>query len=418
MSKKLIIYFLPLLFSSGSFFFSHAQALQTWETFNETNSGLANNTIRCLLIDHNNSVWIGTDNGLSVLTDGNWETFNSSNSALTDNYIRALAVDEENKIWIGTTLGGVFTFDGVSWENYSTFNSDIPDNFIRSIAIDSTGKKWIGTVEGLTCFNDISWQTWTIANSGIFSNNISAIGIGHHNEKFIGTVNGGLIYIDSANLTLNNYTILSGGVPDNSTVSVQIDNLGKPWFACPAAGIFTDTGNQTWLTINSTNSELPTNSLTTMVIDRDQNFIIGSHLNGLIIRHYNNTWDNFTVANSSLPENHILSVAKDSLDNIWVGTYSSGLVKLKIDHLGIAENNGKTELKSYPNPAFSNSTISISRYLNNPLIQLLSTEGKIIEQQQFDSQTNFVTLPVVPPGTYILKIEEENQTSLIRILVN
>jgi ligand-binding sensor domain-containing protein len=261
MYKKIIVLFLPLYLCSGSFFYGQ---ITEWEIFDESNSLLPNNTVRCLIVDRTNELWIGTDHGLAHLSNGSWEIFNTTNSGLTDDYIRALAVDYNNDIWVGTTLGGVFKYDGSNWQEFSTFNSNIPDNFIRAISIDTAGNKWIGTVEGLTMFNDTNWQTWTIANSGILSNNITSIGIDSQNNKYIGTINGGLIYI--INGILSNYTILNAGVPDNSVATVQIDELGKPWYASPAQGLFTDTGNQTWLLQNSSNSGLASNSLTSILV--------------------------------------------------------------------------------------------------------------------------------------------------------
>ena len=101
--------------------------------------------------------------------------------------------------------------------------------------------------------------------------------------------------------------------------------------------MFTDVGNQTWLSLNVANSALPSNSLTAFEIDRNQNFIIGTHQNGVVIRTHDAVWSNFTVTNSELPENHILSITKDSNDFVWIGTYSKGLVRMQQGETGIDE---------------------------------------------------------------------------------
>jgi ligand-binding sensor domain-containing protein len=389
----------------------------TWETFNMTNSPMPDNTVRCLLVDNMNTLWIGTDNGLAHLSHDSWEIFNEANSGLSDNYVRALAVDQNNAIWVGSTLGGIQKFDGSTWTNFNTNTSGIPDNFIKTISIDLHGNKWVGTAEGLSWFNDTTWTTWTTANSPLLTNNISSVGIGEQNEKYIGTINGGLVYMDADTNFTGIWYILNSGVPDNSALKVQIDSLGKPWYAGSAGGLWTDTGNQTWMAFNYANSPMPTNSLTNMYLDDLNNFYLATQQNGLVIKRYNQSWTNYTPGNSDLAENYILSVAKDANGDVWLGTFSKGLVKLKEEFLGLSEAGAMGQLKAYPNPVESGGIVHFNGVLNNARITVLTTDAKIISDQVFEGDISLIELPELESGTYLIRVAEKSGSAVVRVMV-
>jgi len=416
MLKTLFFLLVPLYLCSGTFLFAQT-LVPSWEVFNEANSPLPNNTVRCLAVDNDNGLWVGTDHGLAHLNNGVWEIFNTTNSTIGDDYIRALAVDSSNAIWIGTTLNGILKYDGVSFQTFNDANSDIPDNFIKTISIDKLGHKWLGTVEGLTRFDDTSWVTWTTSNSSISTNNISSIGVGINNEKYIGTINGGLIYMDNASNIIGNYYILNSGVPDNSALKVEMDNLGKPWYAGSAGGLFTDPGNQAWVSFNVNNSMILTNSLTTMKLDAMNNIYMGTQLQGLMIKRNNATWTFYSTDNSDLPEDHILSITKDSNGTVWIGTYSKGLVKLEEAPLGINALEALTTLQVYPNPAKSASEIYFNQTLKNAHVSIYGMDGKLVHEISTADSFNSVQLPELQAGYYLLNVQSKHGSKRMELLV-
>jgi ligand-binding sensor domain-containing protein len=407
-----LILILPLLFGNGSFFLS--QITSDWEVFNSSNSPITNNTIRCLAVDSNNTIWIGTDHGLFNYNQGIWNSFNTQNSELTDDYIRSLAVDYNNHIWIGTTLSGIFKYDGSSWTNYNTSNSDIADNFIRTISFSPSHELWIGTVEGLCRYNLNTWTTWTIANSGLLSNNITSIAFDQAGIPCVTTINGGIFYIVNDNPMI--YTLATSNLPDNSSIAVQYDIQNKPWFASTAQGIFTETGNQIWLTFNVSNSAIPTNSLTAFEIDHFQNFLIGSHQNGVIIRTNNSDWVNFDGQNSPLPDNFIHCITRDSTENIWVGTDNGGLVRFRLEFSEIEEQSFVDHLEVYPNPVSNQSSLHFSVDVSNYQVTLTDIHGRSypIEMSQ---QGDISSLKNITPGIYRLVFIGEKSQFVKKLVV-
>ena len=251
----------------------------------------------------------------------------------------------------------------------------------------------------------------------MLTNNITSIGVGLQNEKYIGTINGGLLYFDSTTTLLANYTIENSGVPDNSALKVKIDSLGKPWYAGSAGGLFTDPGNQTWLSFNYNNSPMPTNSLTTFELDSENTFYMGTQQDGLVIRRYDQDWDFYTTNNSLLPENHILSLVKDMKGNLWIGTYSKGLVKLKEETLGASLNQNNPSMFVRPNPIQKSGEVYFSRPLKNPKITIISSDARVVYQELINQTTDRFKCPLIESGSYLLVLEHEDQTTIIRATI-
>jgi ligand-binding sensor domain-containing protein len=107
-------------------------------------------------IDINGYFWIGNDNGLNTILDPsrpNATLVSNFGYAVNGQTINCIAVDALNNKWIGTTQGVfVLSSDGTQLLNqYNSVNSPIPDNNITSIAADKkSGIIYIGTNYGLS----------------------------------------------------------------------------------------------------------------------------------------------------------------------------------------------------------------------------------------------------------------------------
>ena len=76
-----------------------------WRIYTTENSPLPSNNIYSIIVDHNNTKWIGTDAGVCRFDGETWTTFNTDNSGLCDNKVNAIAVEDNNIIWFGTNNG-------------------------------------------------------------------------------------------------------------------------------------------------------------------------------------------------------------------------------------------------------------------------------------------------------------------------
>ncbi|MBK8903647.1 MAG: AAA family ATPase [Anaerolineaceae bacterium] len=107
-------------------------------------------SISALKSSSNGLMWIAT-HGMGVYAidsirnvgNSNWVSFQSQNSALPADYVNILLVDENELVWAGTENGLSF-FDGTIWNKLE----DLPDVPITALLQDSVGRIWIGTHQG------------------------------------------------------------------------------------------------------------------------------------------------------------------------------------------------------------------------------------------------------------------------------
>ena len=216
------------------------------------------NALGSIVIDQNNNKWITVPKGGGVLcynsgnnlnspTDDTWKLYRAGTTQgnLTDNEITSIAIDKQNSIWVGTINGiniipcadQVFTpsscqaiqpivkignFAGVLLQNQN----------IQSIAIDGANRKWIATQNGVflvTADGDKVIQQFTETNSPLPNNNVKTIGInGQTGEVFMGTIQGLVSYMGNAteaNDAFSNVLVYPNPVPKNYNGTIAIKGL-------------------------------------------------------------------------------------------------------------------------------------------------------------------------------------------------
>jgi ligand-binding sensor domain-containing protein len=120
-----------------------------------TNEGLTTNKIYSLAMGQEGDVWVGSDEGISIIFNPGSPRQVHPFHPLRDQIIQAIVVDPLNNKWIGTRQGVfVLSPDGTSILNrYTVENTDgkLLDNDVASIAVDSrTGTMYFGTEKGLS----------------------------------------------------------------------------------------------------------------------------------------------------------------------------------------------------------------------------------------------------------------------------
>src|SRR5680860_285130 len=76
---------------------------------------LPNNAIRSLLVDSNNILWIGTENGVVKKENDVFTNF-FEEDGLALNSCWAIAEDKNKKLWFGSYGEGVSIYDGVKFK--------------------------------------------------------------------------------------------------------------------------------------------------------------------------------------------------------------------------------------------------------------------------------------------------------------
>jgi streptogramin lyase len=152
-------FFIPI--SPTFFFFNESLALDGtvngWGTMDEHN-GLTSSTVTSIALDNDGEVWLGTALGITVIAEPRFPTSSVSQvylGAVYDQFINCIVVDPLNNKWVGTKNGVlVLSPDGTSLlQQYSvaSTNGKLVDNNVLSIAFDKKrGIAYFGTENGLS----------------------------------------------------------------------------------------------------------------------------------------------------------------------------------------------------------------------------------------------------------------------------
>lgn len=188
---------------------------------------LPSNTVLCASKDLNGEMWIGTNQGLTILGNPgkifntNKESFDARQIIIKvgTNYeiflgkeqINCIKVDPANRKWIGTPNGvWLVSSDGYKViKNFTTANSPLLSNNVIEIGIDeSTGEVFFGTEKGLISYmGDASGSQSDFSNVEIFPNpvrpdftgSVSIRGLMEKSIVKIADISGNLVYETTAN---------------------------------------------------------------------------------------------------------------------------------------------------------------------------------------------------------------------------
>ena len=107
-----------------------------------------------LLVDRENTVWIGTTSeGLARYRDGQ-VTFLRENSGLASDGITALCEDAEGSLWVGSSRG----LTQISDVKFPTFTgkSGLTDGIGHSVLASHDGRVWYSSGQGLSCLEHVA----------------------------------------------------------------------------------------------------------------------------------------------------------------------------------------------------------------------------------------------------------------------
>ncbi len=124
-----------------------------------TSDGLASANVWAMLHNDDGTLWLGTlGGGLQLYNpaDGSFRTFNNKNTDLPSNYISTLSRGPQNTLYIGTT-NGLYTLNTSDYSIRPTtrnnLNLGIGNKNINQCLTDSRGLLWAATREGLNVYD-------------------------------------------------------------------------------------------------------------------------------------------------------------------------------------------------------------------------------------------------------------------------
>lgn len=194
------------------------------ENFTITNytnkDGLPSNVIKSLFIDSKGYLWIGTDKGAAVLDVKSGHiidiTYIFNKMGIEDRFVRAIYEDSKGNYYIGCSLyGGLIkinpdTKEYKIYKNHEDDNESISNNSIRYITEDLNGNILVGTSHGLNILNSNTdmFKHYT-ENDGLINNTVYGVLVDKNNDIWMST-NGGISKFSLKEEIFNNFTVGDG----------------------------------------------------------------------------------------------------------------------------------------------------------------------------------------------------------------
>ncbi|TDO99164.1 two-component regulator propeller domain-containing protein [Flavobacterium sp. 245] len=175
---------------------------------------LTNNIVRTILVDKQNSIWVGTQNGLNRIPLKNFNTqkygiqhFFYDHVASAGDDILTLFQDSEKKIWVGTKAKGLHYFDGKKFNRINLRVGNTIITSIHSILEDDYKNLWISTNQGIIKYNKAKKSVLIYdQKDGLASNEFndnSALKLAS-NQFYFGSPSGATFF-DASKISLNQY---------------------------------------------------------------------------------------------------------------------------------------------------------------------------------------------------------------------
>ncbi|WP_420318045.1 two-component regulator propeller domain-containing protein [Ekhidna sp.] len=275
---------------------------------NHISLGVETNGINTIY-NHNNEMYIGSGRGLytwngKVLTKSRF---------LSNTSITSIIIDKDETLWLGT-LRGLFRNQIKNQRLDSlTEESGMPNNIVRDLMFDQEGSLWVGTYRsGIFFLTDGSVTSFT-KNDGLSSNIISSVTEIDNDTYLLGDENGVLNQLKDGIVSTYDPPI---PIPTERLKNLLTDDKGRIWVSTYGGLVILDGNKSKHLT---TNNGFPDNFVRIAFQDKDGAIWVGTKNAGLVIFNSVNKWTQITI-DEGLSSNYVLSIEQDTKGRIIVGT--------------------------------------------------------------------------------------------------
>jgi signal transduction histidine kinase/ligand-binding sensor domain-containing protein/DNA-binding response OmpR family regulator len=202
--------------------------------------------VKTFLIDKDNKIWIGTQNGLHILdlTTGKHHLYlhrKSDPFSLPNNSVWTIFSDRHQNIWIGTYAGGlcyVNLNEKLWFKTYISSESPLSHNLVSSFAEDGN-RLWIGTEGGgLNCLDRLSgvFSFYKHEGSGnsLSYNNVKSLALDSRKRLWIAMYKGGLDCLDTQTKRFRHFRSIDGdttGLYSNNLRKIVLEGDSGLWVA-------------------------------------------------------------------------------------------------------------------------------------------------------------------------------------------
>jgi ligand-binding sensor domain-containing protein/signal transduction histidine kinase len=287
----------------------------------ENTPQLKTNDVRSVMQDRQGALWLSTAEGLVRLSDGGAASFTTEQGLPSDD-VELAYEDRAGGIWVGTAAG-LARFSAGAFQNF-TARDGLAAGSVQAIFEDGEGTLWVGTTEGLSRFKDGKFLSFDAgdrkvgdASAGV---GVEAIEQGADGCLWLGTTDGLSCYKDGR---FRNYSTRDG-LPNDRVISLRADRRGGLWVGTAGGLARFDDGR--FETFNA-NDALAGAIILSVFEDAEGSLWVGTESGGLS-QLKDKKFTTYTTR-EGLSSDLVKSVYEDREGNVWVGTYGGGLNLLK-----------------------------------------------------------------------------------------
>ena len=306
---------------------------------------LVDNSIFCLFKDRSGLIWVGTYRGISAFNPNtkfqHYKSDKEDSNSISGDVIQGIYKDDDNLVWMGTSEDGINIMNGKAVEYLNTGNSKLCSNAIQDI----TGYKekiFIGTNDGLSVL-DKSSENYTIANytekDGLPSNKIRSLFVDSKGQLWIGTNKGLALYSDNELRDIT-YIFDEMGVSDKFIRAVYEDSKGNYYIGCFLEGGLIKINPKAksykiYKHIENDENSISNDCIRFITEDLKGNILVGTSYGLNILNSNTDTFRSYTEKDG-LINNTVYGILVDDKNNIWMST-NGGVSRLCAEE-GIFEN--------------------------------------------------------------------------------
>lgn len=281
----------------------------------QTDDGLPENSVRSIAQTSDGYLWFGTEAGLARFDGFQFVVFDKSNTPLlASSNISALLVDRDQTLWIGTQAGGLTCYRDGHFAS-PPWRSRFAAETILSMHQDRAGALWIGT-EGSGLFRLYRGEIrhYGLAE-GLPANSVFSIASDLNNDLWLGTQRG-LARLSQGETRISGIALGSGR---EDVRALWIDAGNKVW-AGTRDGLFSRAANDSGAFVPV--SALKGHAISVIVEDRSHLLWVGTLDNGLRRLVAGQVTD-FEKSGG------VWSLLQDRSGTVWAGTTEGGLISFR-----------------------------------------------------------------------------------------
>jgi ligand-binding sensor domain-containing protein len=313
-----------------------SMAQENWTTYTEAD-GLASHRIMTVAVASDETVWVGTLDGVSHFDGETWTTY-TEDDGLASNCILSIAFAPDGAVWVAAstyspayyplcTQGGVSRFDGATWTTYAE-DDGLVALYFRTIVVDSDNMVWVGTHSGIFRFDGENRTAFTLQEAPYVKQGVSFMTFAPDGALWVAGYHGFAQRVWVGCLKEGHWTAYTpeDGLLPNGVEFVAVAPDGMVWTATnfgwatgPSVQGLSRFDGETWTHYTSEDHAALVET-TTITISPDGSVWVGTWQHGGL--HFDGeTWTQYTVENG-LASDIVVSIAVAPDGAVWFGTLS------------------------------------------------------------------------------------------------